>query len=286
MPEHREPSEHREPPEQGEALGGFTESTFSHGGIRHQVFRAGAGPAVILIHEVPGIHPGVLDLGRRLIERGFTVYLPSMFGRPGGKAGEGIVKSIAKVCISREFAVLANRSSPATSWLRALAVQAHRECGGPGVGAIGMCMTGSFALAMAMEPAVLAPVMSQPALPAGLTARRRAALGLDGEELARVKARTSQGLRVLGLRFSNDRGCPAERFATLRREFGESFEGIEVDSSPGNPFGIASSAHCVLTVDLVDTPGHPTKAALERTIEFIEERLRPHTAATATEEQK
>ena len=286
MPEHREPSEHREPPEQGEALGGFTESTFSHGGIRHQVFRAGAGPAVILIHEVPGIHPGVLDLGRRLIERGFTVYLPSMFGRPGGKAGEGIVKSIAKVCISREFAVLANRSSPATSWLRALAVQAHRECGGPGVGAIGMCMTGSFALAMAMEPAVLAPVMSQPALPAGLTARRRAALGLDGEELGRVKARTSQGLRVLGLRFSNDRGCPAERFATLRREFGESFEGIEVDSSPGNPFGIASSAHCVLTVDLVDTPGHPTKAALERTIEFIEERLRPHTAATATEEQK
>lgn len=281
MPEHREPSEQRE------TLEGFTESTFSHGGIRHQVFRAGAGPAVILIHEVPGIHPGVLDLGRRLIDRGFTVYLPSMFGRPGGKAGEGIVKSIAKVCISREFAVLANRSSPATGWLRALAAQAHRECGGPGVGAIGMCMTGSFALAMALEPAVLAPVMSQPALPAGLTARRRAAVGLDDGELAQVKARTSQGLRLLGLRFSNDRGCPAERFATLRREFGESFEGIEVDSSPGNPYGISPSAHCVLTVDLVDTPGHPTKAALERTIEFIGERLRPDTAAaTGTEEQE
>ncbi len=135
--------------------------------------------------------------------------------------------------------MLANRSSPATGWLRALAAQAHRECGGPGVGAIGMCMTGSFALAMALEPAVLAPVMSQPALPAGLTARRRAAVGLDDGELARVKARTSQGLRLLGLRFSNDRGCPAARFATMRREFGESFESIEVDSSPGNPFGIA-----------------------------------------------
>ena len=274
-------------PEQRVALEGFTESTFSDGGISHQVFRAGAGPAVILIHEVPGIHPGVVDLARRLVDRGYSVYLPSMFGKPGGAAdGRAIAKSIAKVCISREFSVLANRSSPATSWLRALAAQAHQECGGPGVGAIGMCMTGSFALAMALEPAVLAPVMSQPGLPAGLTARRRAAVGLDDAELARVKARTSQGLRLLGLRFSNDRACPAARFETMRREFGESFEGIEVDSSPGNPFGIAQSAHCVLTVDLVDTPGHPTRAALDRTIEFIGERLRPGPEpATKTEEK-
>ncbi|MGP4032700.1 dienelactone hydrolase family protein [Pseudarthrobacter sp. 1C304] len=274
-------------PEQRETLEGFTESDFSHGGIRHQVYRAGAGPAVVLIHEVPGIHPGVLDLARRLITRGYTVYLPSMFGKPGEAAGgRAIAKSIARICISREFSVLANRSSPATSWLRALAASAHRECGGPGVGAIGMCMTGSFALAMALETAVLAPVMSQPALPAGLTARRRAAVGLDAAELAQVKARANQGLRLLGLRFSNDRACPAERFATMRREFGGQFESIEIDSSPGNPFGIAQSAHCVLTVDLVDTPGHPTRAALDRTIEFIGERLRPEAAATETKEQE
>ena len=269
-------------PEQRETLEGFTASTFSHGGISHQVFRAGAGPAVIVIHEIPGIHPGVVDLARRLIGRGYTVYLPSMFGTPGGAAGgPAIAKSIAKVCVSREFAILANRSSPATSWLRALAAQAHQECGGPGVGAIGMCMTGSFALAMALEPAVLAPVMSQPGLPAGLTARRRAAVGLDDVELAQVKARTGQGLRLLGLRFSNDRACPAARFETMRREFGESFESIEIDSSPGNPFGISQSAHCVLTVDLVDAPGHPTEAALARTIEFIGEQLRPGTGPRA-----
>lgn len=273
-------------PEQRETLEGFTESGFSHGGIRHQVFRAGAGPAVVLIHEVPGIHPGVLDLAHRLIGRGYTVYLPSMFGKPGeAMGGRAIAKSVAKVCISREFSVLANRSSPATSWLRALAAKAHQECGGPGVGAIGMCMTGSFALAMALEPAVLAPVMSQPSLPAGLTAGRRAAVGLDEGELARVKARTGQGLRLLGLRFSDDRACPAARFDTMRREFGESFEGIEVDSSPGNPFGIARSAHCVLTVDLVDTPGHPTKEALDRTIEFIGEQLRPEPASTTKTEE-
>jgi dienelactone hydrolase len=161
------------------------------------------------------------------------------------------------------------------TWLRALAATAHRECGGPGVGAIGMCLTGGFALAMAVEPAVLAPVVSQPGLPAPLTARKRAAVGLDPADLAQVKARTRGGLCVLGLRFSADRGCPAERFQTLRRELGEGFEAIEVDSSAGNPHGIPSRAHAVLTLDLVDAPGHPTRAALDRVLGFLGQRLHP-----------
>jgi hypothetical protein len=111
------------------------------------------------------------------------------------------------------------------SWLRALAATAYRECGGPGVGAIGMCLTGGFALAMAVDPAVLAPVVSQPGLPAPLTAAKRAAVGLDATDLAQVKARTHAGLCVLGLRFSADRGCPAERFQTLRRELGRRLRG-------------------------------------------------------------
>jgi dienelactone hydrolase len=125
------------------------------------------------------------------------------------------------------------------------------------VGAIGMCLTGGFALAMAVDPTVLAPVASQPGLPAPLTAAKRAAVGLDPADLAQVKARTGRGLCVLGLRFSADRGCPAERFATLRRELGDAFEGIAVDSSPGNPHAIPTRAHAVLTVDLVDEPGPP-----------------------------
>jgi dienelactone hydrolase len=159
------------------------------------------------------------------------------------------------------------------TWLRALAAKAYRDCGGPGVGAIGMCLTGGFALAMAVEPAVLAPVVSQPGLPAPLTARKRAAVGLDAADLAQVKARTRGGLSVLGLRLSADRGCPAERFQRLRRELGEGFEAIEVDSSPGNPYGIPTRAHAVLTVDLVDAPGHPTRAALDRVLGFLDQRL-------------
>jgi dienelactone hydrolase len=258
------------------ALAGFDQVPFTHHGRTHPVYRAGTGPAVIVIHEIPGIHPGMLDFARRLLQAGYTVYLPSLFGRPGQPASTGaVLGSILRVCVSREFAVLADRTSPVVGWLRALATTAHRECGGPGVGAVGMCLTGGFALAMAVEPAVLAPVVSQPGLPAPLTARKRAAVGLDPADLAQVKARTHQGLCVLGLRFSADRGCPAERFQRLRRELGGAFEAIEVGSSPGNPYGIPTRAHAVLTVDLVDEPGHPTRAALERVQEFLDQRLHP-----------
>ena len=93
-------------------------------------------------------------------------------------------------------------------------------------------------MAMAVEPAVLAPVQSQPGLPVGWTAGKHAALGLDRQDLTWVRERTRDGLCVLGLRFSNDRSSPAERFTTLRGTLGEAFEGIEIDSSPGNPYGI------------------------------------------------
>jgi hypothetical protein len=137
-----------------------------------------------------------------------------------------------------------------------------------------MCFTGGFALAMAVEPAVLASVLSQPGLPAPVGATRRAGLGLDPGDLTRVRERSQSDLRALGLRFSDDRGCPRERFARLRRELGDSFEAVEIDSSPGNPDGIRARAHSVLTLDLVDAPGHPTLIARDRVIAFLGERLR------------
>lgn len=255
---------------------GFEVATFTDQGRTHEVFRGGSGPAVVVVHEIPGLHPGVVDFGRRLVDAGYTVYLPSLFGRPGVPFTAGAaLRSVLRTCVAREFSVFADRTSPVAHWLRALAAKAHAECGGPGVGAVGMCFTGGFALAMAVEPAVLAPVLSQPGLPAPLTARKRAALGLDAPDLAQVAERARQGLCVLGLRFSDDKGSPAERFETLRRTLGDAFEGIEIDSSPGNPHGIPARAHSVLTVDLVDEPGHPTRAALDRVIAFLTERLRP-----------
>jgi dienelactone hydrolase len=253
----------------------FEASTFTHQGRTRELFRAGSGPGVVVVHELPGIHPGVIEFSRRLINAGFTVFLPSLFGRSGEAGTTGaVIRSVLRVCVAREFTILADRTSPVVSYLRALAAMAHAECGGPGVGAVGMCFTGGFALAMAVEPSVLAPVASQPALPAPVTSRGRAALGLDRDDLAAITDRAHGGLQVLGLRFSADKACPAERFQTLRKVLGDAFEGIEIDSSPGNSYGIPARAHAVLTIDLVDRPGHPTRAALDRVLAFLDERLR------------
>ena len=242
------------------------------------VWRAGTGPAVIVIHEMPGLHPGVVAFARRLVDAGFTAYLPSLFGTPGREYSRGAYmnRTVLSVCVSREFTMFAlNRTSPVVTWLRALAARAHAECGGLGVGAVGMCFTGGFALAMAVDERVLAPVLSQPALPAPIGRRHKAAIDISAADLATVKDRTRQdGLCALGLRFTGDRTVPEERFATLRRELGDAFLAVEIDSSPGNRYGIAQNAHSVLTEQFVDEPGHPTRDALDQVLAFYRERLR------------
>lgn len=258
-------------------LPGFDETVFSYEGDSYPVFRRGSGPGVVVIHEIPGITPPVADFARRVADAGFSVYAPSLFGTPGKPFSNGyMIGQLARACISREFHVLAtNQASPITDYLRALCRKAHEECGGRGVGAIGMCLTGNFALSLMVDECVMAPVLSQPSLPFGLTAAHRGALHLAEEDLAVVKRRASHGCGVLGMRFTNDPLCPPERFETLRCELGDGFEGIEIDSSRGNPHDIKRLAHSVVTLDLVDEQGHPTRAALERVLTFFRERLTP-----------
>lgn len=259
-------------------LAGFTETTFAHEGTTRTVLRAGTGPGVVVIHEVPGITPKVAAFGRRVADAGFSVALPSLFGTPGRPVSAGYgLQSMVHGCVAREFTTWATgRTSPVIAWLRTLAASLHEEVGGPGVGAVGMCFTGGFALAMAVDDRLLAPVLSQPSLPFPVGRRRASDLGLDDADLARVRARAdSEGLCVLGLRFSEDRMAPAARFERLHRELGEHFLAVEIDSSPGNPHGIRRAAHSVLTEDLVDEPGHPTRDALDRVLAFFAERLQP-----------
>jgi len=257
-------------------LDGFERTTFSHNGLDRDVYRAGTGPAVVIIHEIPGLHPGVVDFARRVIAAGFTAYLPSLFGTPGRPVSTGyVLGTIAKACVAKEFTVLAtNRTSPVIDWLRALAAQAHGECGGPGVGAVGMCFTGGFALGMAVDERMLAPVLSQPSLPFPLGSDRAAAVGVSDADLGRFKERTD-GTCLLGLRFTEDRAVPSARFATLKRELGDRFIAVEIDSSPNNPHGIPRGAHSVLTEHFVDEPGHPTRDALDRVLTLFRDRLLP-----------
>src|SRR5690349_9278468 len=174
-----------------DALDGFTETEFTADGITRPVYRAGSGPGVIVIHEVPGVTPLVAAFGRRVVDAGFTVAMPSLFGDPGRPMGMPyIMKSFTGACVSKEFATWAlNRTSPIIEWLRALARDLKAQAGGPGVGAVGMCLTGGFALAMAVDDELLAPVLSQPSMPMPLGRARRESLGLSDDDLARVKDR-------------------------------------------------------------------------------------------------
>ena len=118
------------------SLPGFQASTFTHDGVRREVFRAGPGPAVIVIHEIPGLHPEAIAFGRRVVDAGFTVYMPSLFGTPGKPFGWAYsMRSIARACVAREFVTMAtDRTSPIVSWLRRLAAEATALAVGPGSG--------------------------------------------------------------------------------------------------------------------------------------------------------
>lgn len=254
----------------------YTQTHFTHEGETKPVYVRGHGPAVIVIHEIPGITPNVVRFADWVVDAGFRVYMPLLVGEAGRDVSVGyVLSSLAKICIRREFHVLAShRSSPVTNWLRALARHAHAEAGGKGVGAIGMCFSGNFALSMMMEPALMAPVLSQPSLPFPFGKERKAALHVSPEELKCLKERCAKGDKVLGLRFKGDLTSPTERFETLRRELGDAFEGIEIDDKFANPKSPEPRPHSVLTEDLIDRDGEPTREAAKRVIAFFVERLK------------
>jgi dienelactone hydrolase len=258
-----------------DTLADFTREPFTADGKTKDIYRLGSGPAVIVMSEIPGITPKVAGFARKVAERGCTAVMPHLFGQPGRDMSAGYaIGSLARVCISSEFTKLATKQSgKITTWLQALARAEHERCGGPGVGAVGMCFTGGFALGMMVDAPVVAPVLSQPSVPFPLGARRKSDLGISDAELATVKQKVADGGCVLGLRFTGDPMAPGDRFATLRRELGDGFIGVELDSAPGNPYGHPKAAHSVLTEHLRDQPGTPTRAALDQVLDFFCDRL-------------
>ncbi|WP_310497217.1 dienelactone hydrolase family protein [Sandarakinorhabdus sp.] len=254
------------------ALSDYTVRDFTDGPWTRPVYRRGSGPAVIVIHEIPGLHPQVVEFADRLVAAGMTVFMPSLFGTPGKTATKGyaLVSMISNICIRREFNVWKDgKSSPIVEWLRALARLAHAECGGPGVGAIGMCFTGGFALAMMTEPSVIAPVLSQPSMPA--IGGGKGSIDASPAEIACARARfETEDLTMLGLRYKSDKLVPDARFARYQAEFGDRFEAVELDDVDARQ-GTGLSPHSVLTLHLPESG--PGKDAEVRTIAFFRGRL-------------
>lgn len=263
----------------------FERTSFTHGGKQRTIFRQGTGPAVIVIAEIPGITPKVADFARKVVAIGCTAVMPHLFGEPGsdpvpegGKPGPKdlarMMKTIGPLCVSREFTMFATgKTSPVVDWLRALAADEHERCGGPGVGAVGMCFTGGYALAMATDQRMLAPVLSQPSMPLTLTRKQRHNIDTSPADLAIVKQRcAAEGLKVLGLRFKSDRLVSDERFEFLREQLGDGFVAVELEDDAANTEA-AMSPHSVLTEHLIDEPGQPTRAALDQVLDLFRDRL-------------
>jgi dienelactone hydrolase len=259
-------------------LADFTRRVVTLEGVDLPVHVAGSGPAVIVMPEMPGISPDVARFGRWVRDAGFTVHLPSLFGVDGAypttELGEPIIR---RACVSKEFRAFAGGgTSPVVSRLRALARMAHAESGGPGVGAVGMCFTGNFALTMTLEPAVVAAVVNHPSLPLD----DPAGLELSPEDAEAVRRRFERGdLDVIGYRFDDDRWCTAARFAAYEALLGRHFDGRVLSGEAANPDpppffrDVVGSPHSVVTAHLVDEAGHPTIAARDEILAYLSERL-------------
>jgi dienelactone hydrolase len=253
-------------------------------GTVKRVYVTGSGPAVVVLAEMPGISPHLARFARWVADAGFTAYVPSLFGRDGavGDAAEG-AELFGRLCLSAEFRALGGgQTSPVTAWLRGLARLAHDEQGGPGVGAVGMCFTGNFALTMMLEPAVLAAVLSQPSLPFDAPG----ALEISPEDMAAVRRRLdTEDLTVLGLRFDGDLICRRERFDAYSQALGDRFvartlpsEAAATEQIPPFFTSHVPFPHSVLTVHLVDEDGSLTRQARDEVLAFLGRQL--HSGAT------
>ena len=241
-------------------LEGWVKGSFTSASLTRDTYRKGTGPVVIVVHEIPGITPAVERFANDVVNAGFTVVMPDLVGTPGRKVdGKYVASSMLKVCISKEFTTLAlQKTSPVISWLRALARSLHNEIGGKGVGAVGMCFSGGFALGMMVDDIMVAPVLAQPSLPFAVGKARGADLNLSPDDAAVITQRAEDGCQVLGLRFIEDK-LVGDRFSALRTLLGDAFIGIEFPSA-------SKKDHSVLTEQRVDE-------GVERVVAFLQEKL-------------
>jgi dienelactone hydrolase len=253
---------------------GFERLYFTHGRMSREVLRAPLkGPVVILIHEGGGINNGTITLANMLSNAGLSPVLPVLVDRPRPKPSKvQVVRNIVGLCVAREFAAFAsNKTTPIVIWLRALAREEYkrasgRGAGGRGVGVIGMCFSGGFALAMVADPVIVAAVSGEPALPWALP-RRRTELAMSAAELDVVAARANDGFCVRTLRYQNDFKSPGVRMRFIE----EMLPNVSVVEIPSrNP-----NKHSVLA-DALEAPENSELArALTGTVAYLVERLIP-----------
>lgn len=245
---------------------GYEKSVFSTDKVdgkplAHDVYTKGDGPVILLIQELPGIGPQTLRLVDKLVERGFRVVMPHLFG-PIGKLS--FVGNTARLfCMRREFSLFAKKkTSPVVKWLAALCQDIRQKYNVAGVGVIGMCLTGNFAISLMADDAVLAGVASQPSLPLGMNTR----LHMSDKDVIKISDALDEKGAMLAYRFKGDKLCTGAKFKALDSAFNTDGTRIKLNQIEGN-------AHSLLTVHFIDEAGSPTDKALQEVMGYFEEKL-------------
>jgi dienelactone hydrolase len=230
--------------------------------IKHDVYSRGEGAPVVIIQELHGIGVETLQLADHLVAAGFQVVLPHLFG-PLGRTQ--MMRNLARVfCMRREFRLFrSNQASPIVDWLKSLCSHVRDTSEAKGVGVIGMCLTGNFAISLMADDSVLAAVASQPSLPL----LKQTELHMSAQDVQDVKQRIDLVGPMMTLRFEGDKLCTAEKFGCIDEAFNKlDNERIQIRTLPGN-------GHSVLTRDFVDQAGHPTREALDEVIAYFSRQL-------------
>jgi len=230
--------------------------------VSHDVYSKGEGPAcVVIIQELPGIGPETISLANTFVEQGFRVVLPHLFG-PLGKIAIG-GNTLRVFCMRKEFSLFtANKSSPIVDWLRALCQDLKTHQGASGVGVIGMCLTGNFAISLMADDSVLAGVASQPSMPLF----KQDELHMSADDVAAARDGLDQKGPMMALRFNGDPMCTGKKFAAISNAFNDDAERIKLVELPGK-------GHSVLTLDLIKG-GEPAQQALQDVLGYFTERLK------------
>lgn len=215
----------------------FTAPLTSGQNTTHDVYVGGDGPPILILQELPGIGPETLELAAKLNASGFRVYLPHMFGTYGKIE---LVKNSARLfCVRKEFNIFAKgKQSPIAGWMRALTQEIKQRESSAGVGVIGMCLTGSFALTLMAEDAVLGGVASQPALPIlGGTQ-----LHMSQQDISAAATGMAAKGPGLAMRYERDKLASKKLMDALKQAFGDL---LETKEYPGKD-------HSLLTLDFHD----------------------------------
>jgi len=270
----------------GPPLEGYAQLRFTAGDFSHTVYHGGERqhPPLLLMPEIAGFSPGLLQFAARLQQARFQVYVPWIFGPFGQRTP---IRNALRLCISREFANLrAGTSAPVTTWLRALAAHISQNNGGGRVGAIGMCLTGAFAIPLIIDPQVVAAVAAQPSVPLSAlftmfgvkrSARMRELNVSDGD-IAAARARlTSGAAQILAVRNRADRICPPEKLARMQHEFPVGLE-VREYGEPDARNSLGERPHATFTkeyrVAANPTDEHPSRRAFADLVAFFERHLR------------